>query len=336
MTKSRSSATGRAASSNWPPGSIVSWASPRDSAIMWPSSSTGVAAARREPAEQRADAVRAVVGRGVAGRSDVTTPTSSCSVPTRHRDAGLPARREVRRADRPSSGPGRRRVRRRGARGPGTLGGDPQRVNRLAPRGSVAGMQPLVDRPELAASANACSSCSARRRSRSARSCCRRGEVELLHRLQAGQPRRRGRHADRRAVPRRDRRGRARRRSPSAASRSAPIRSRPRPRVVSFLRGRPRAAFLVRKEPKGHGTNQWLESTGLPAGAAGRDRRGRRHDRRVDAQGDRARAAGRPHVVHAHRPRRSARGRPRGGRPQQTPLTTLFTRRDFLPDRRTA
>src|SRR5262249_6336658 len=30
--------------------------------------------------------------------------------------------------------------------------------------------------------------------------------------------------------------------------------------VMSFQRGRPRAAFLVRKEPKGHGTNQWLES----------------------------------------------------------------------------
>src|SRR3954470_22851943 len=37
--------------------------------------------------------------------------------------------------------------------------------------------------------------------------------------------------------------------------------------VVSFLAGRPRAAFLVRKEPKGHGTNQWIESTKLPAGA---------------------------------------------------------------------
>src|SRR5499427_9927594 len=37
--------------------------------------------------------------------------------------------------------------------------------------------------------------------------------------------------------------------------------------VVSFLVGRPRAAFLVRKEPKGHGTGQWLESTRLAAGA---------------------------------------------------------------------
>lgn len=39
--------------------------------------------------------------------------------------------------------------------------------------------------------------------------------------------------------------------------------------VVSFLRGRPVHAFLVRKEPKGHGTGQWLEGRGnLPAGSA--------------------------------------------------------------------
>src|ERR1044071_6769309 len=36
--------------------------------------------------------------------------------------------------------------------------------------------------------------------------------------------------------------------------------------LVSFQRGRPRAAFIVRKEAKGHGTHQWLESTKLPAG----------------------------------------------------------------------
>src|SRR5678815_6090740 len=29
--------------------------------------------------------------------------------------------------------------------------------------------------------------------------------------------------------------------------------------VTSFLRGHPRSAFIVRKEPKGHGTNQWIE-----------------------------------------------------------------------------
>src|SRR5512140_3894925 len=36
--------------------------------------------------------------------------------------------------------------------------------------------------------------------------------------------------------------------------------------VVSFQAGRPRAAFIVRKEPKGHGTGQWVESAGLAAG----------------------------------------------------------------------
>jgi len=37
--------------------------------------------------------------------------------------------------------------------------------------------------------------------------------------------------------------------------------------IASFRRGHPRSAFLVRKEPKGHGTNQWIEHAGLPAGA---------------------------------------------------------------------
>ena len=31
--------------------------------------------------------------------------------------------------------------------------------------------------------------------------------------------------------------------------------------LVSFMAGRPRAAFYVRKEPKGHGTGQWIEGT---------------------------------------------------------------------------
>jgi len=31
--------------------------------------------------------------------------------------------------------------------------------------------------------------------------------------------------------------------------------------LVSFVAGRPRAAFYVRKEPKGHGTAQWIEGT---------------------------------------------------------------------------
>jgi orotate phosphoribosyltransferase len=102
--------------------------------------------------------------------------------------------------------------------------------------------------------------------------------------------------------------------------------------LVSFQRGRPRAAFLVRKEPKGHGTNQWLETTKLPAGAAVvilED---------VVTTGastlkaiERTRLAG-FQVVHAI----GLVDRLEGGREaveQETPLTTLFTRRDFLADR---
>jgi len=87
----------------------------------------------------------------------------------------------------------------------------------------------------------------------------------------------------------------------------------------------------VRKEPKGHGTNQWLESTRLPAGAdvvIVED---------VVTTGaatlkaiERARIAG-LHVVHAI----GLVDRLEGGREavtRETPLTTLFTRRDFLPD----
>jgi orotate phosphoribosyltransferase len=38
--------------------------------------------------------------------------------------------------------------------------------------------------------------------------------------------------------------------------------------LVSHLAGRPLQAFLVRKEPKGHGTGQWIEGrTSLPDGA---------------------------------------------------------------------
>jgi orotate phosphoribosyltransferase len=38
--------------------------------------------------------------------------------------------------------------------------------------------------------------------------------------------------------------------------------------LTSFLAGEPIPAFYVRKEPKGHGTNQWIEGKkGLPAGA---------------------------------------------------------------------
>ena len=101
--------------------------------------------------------------------------------------------------------------------------------------------------------------------------------------------------------------------------------------VVSFLAGRPRAAFLVRKEPKGHGTNQWLESTRLPAGAEvvvleDVITTGAATLKAVE----RARLAG-LRVVHAL----GLVDRLEGGREavtREVPLTTLFTRRDFLPD----
>jgi orotate phosphoribosyltransferase len=102
--------------------------------------------------------------------------------------------------------------------------------------------------------------------------------------------------------------------------------------VVSFQAGRPRATFLVRKEPKGHGTSQWLESTRLADGAEVvvlED---------VVTTGasmlkaiERARLAG-LRVVHAL----GLVDRLEGGREavvREVPLTTLFTRRDFLPDR---
>jgi orotate phosphoribosyltransferase len=100
--------------------------------------------------------------------------------------------------------------------------------------------------------------------------------------------------------------------------------------LVSFQSGRPRAAFIVRKEPKGHGTGQWIESTKLPEGA------------KVVILEDvvttgastlkaieRARLAGFT-VLHAL----GLVDRLEGGREAveaQCPLTTLFTRRDFLP-----
>ena len=100
--------------------------------------------------------------------------------------------------------------------------------------------------------------------------------------------------------------------------------------LVSFQAGRPRSAFIVRKEPKGHGTAQWLEIGSRVAKGA-----------KVVILEDvvttgastlkaieRARLAGL--VV------RRALGlvdRLEGGREAveaQCPLTTLFTRRDFL------
>jgi orotate phosphoribosyltransferase len=100
--------------------------------------------------------------------------------------------------------------------------------------------------------------------------------------------------------------------------------------VISFQLGRPREAFIVRKEPKGHGTGQWVESTQLAAGAPvvileDVVTTGASTLRAVE----RARLAGLT-VLHAI----ALVDRLEGGREAVTaevPLTTLFTRRDFLP-----
>ncbi|HUJ57395.1 MAG TPA: orotate phosphoribosyltransferase [Kofleriaceae bacterium] len=99
--------------------------------------------------------------------------------------------------------------------------------------------------------------------------------------------------------------------------------------IASFRAGRPRAAFIVRKEPKGHGTGQWLESTPLPAGAPvvvleDVVTTGASTLRAIE----RAKLAGLT-VVHAL----GLVDRLEGGRDAiaaLVPLTTLYTRKDFL------
>jgi orotate phosphoribosyltransferase len=101
--------------------------------------------------------------------------------------------------------------------------------------------------------------------------------------------------------------------------------------LISFMRGRPRGAFIVRKEPKGHGTGQWIEHTSaLQPGAevvvvedvvtTGASML--RAIERVKEAGFRVafalalvdRLEGGRAVIEAH-----------------APLVALFTRRDFLP-----
>ncbi len=100
--------------------------------------------------------------------------------------------------------------------------------------------------------------------------------------------------------------------------------------TVSFVGGRPLHAFIVRKEPKGHGTGQWLEQPGrLAAGAPvvileDVVTTGASTLRAIE----RTRGAGFvvQHVV-------ALVDRLEGGRAAveaQAPLTTLFTRKDFL------
>jgi orotate phosphoribosyltransferase len=101
--------------------------------------------------------------------------------------------------------------------------------------------------------------------------------------------------------------------------------------VISFLAGKPLHAFIVRKEPKGHGTGQWLEhGSRLPAGAPvvvleDVVTTGASTLRAIE----RARGTGFDvtHVI-------ALVDRLEGGREAveaQAPLTTLFTRKDFLP-----
>ena len=102
--------------------------------------------------------------------------------------------------------------------------------------------------------------------------------------------------------------------------------------IASYVAKRPRNAFIVRKEPKCHGTNQWVESAGLAPGSKvvileDVITTGASTLRAIE----RSRAAGLV-VVHAL----GLVDRLEGGREavaKETPLTTLFTRRDFLPDR---
>jgi len=101
--------------------------------------------------------------------------------------------------------------------------------------------------------------------------------------------------------------------------------------IASFVAGRPRAAFIVRKEPKGHGTGQWVEATKrLRAGAAvviveDVVTTGASTLRAIERAGE----AG-YRVVHAL----ALVDRLEGGREaiaRHAPLTSLYTRKDFLP-----
>jgi orotate phosphoribosyltransferase len=101
--------------------------------------------------------------------------------------------------------------------------------------------------------------------------------------------------------------------------------------IASFQAGVPRAAFIVRKEPKGHGTGAWIEaSKRLRPGAPvvileDVVTTGASTLRAIE----RAREAG-FHVLHAL----ALVDRDEGGRDavvEHVPLTALFKRQDFLP-----
>lgn len=101
--------------------------------------------------------------------------------------------------------------------------------------------------------------------------------------------------------------------------------------TMSFLAGKPLHAFIVRKEPKGHGTNQWVEhGSRLPTGSkvvVVEDvvTTGASTLRAIE----RARGAGFD-VVHVC----ALVDRQEGGADAvvaEAPLTPLFTKKDFLP-----
>lgn len=101
--------------------------------------------------------------------------------------------------------------------------------------------------------------------------------------------------------------------------------------LMSFLAARPLHGFLVRKEPKGHGTGQWLEgASALPAGTPVVVL-----EDVVTTGGstlkaiERSRLAG-LEVVHVV----ALVDRLEGGREAieaEAPLSALFSRKDFLP-----
>ncbi|HTE51148.1 MAG TPA: orotate phosphoribosyltransferase [Kofleriaceae bacterium] len=101
--------------------------------------------------------------------------------------------------------------------------------------------------------------------------------------------------------------------------------------LMSFIAGQPLTGFLVRKEPKGHGTGQWLEGGGLRAGMAtviledvittgGSTIRAIERSRAAELE-----------VVHVV----VLVDRDEGGREAveaHAPVTSLFTRHDFIQD----
>lgn len=101
--------------------------------------------------------------------------------------------------------------------------------------------------------------------------------------------------------------------------------------LTSFIAGRPLTGFLVRKEPKGHGTGQWLEGGGLRSGMAAvivEDviTTGASTLRAIERT-----LAAELQVLHVI----ALVDRDEGGRETveaHAPVTALFTREDFIPD----